>query len=171
MPQTNNDEISIQRIQRIIQAGLCTGCGACVGLDSSGKPAMKDSPAGPIPQFEPNTHLPSLAFDCCPGKGLDYPQLYQRFYGAPPKQLADGPTIAVRTGHATDESTRRNGASGGVLTQVLIYLLEQKLIDAAIVVRQGVPTPSKRGQYLSQRARAYLKRHNRFTFPWPRWTN
>ena len=59
----------------------------------------------------------------------------------------------MRTGHATDETIRRNGASGGVLTNVLIYLLEQKLIDAAVVVRQGVPAPElARAVFVTTRA-------------------
>jgi coenzyme F420 hydrogenase subunit beta len=130
-------------VRQVIRAGLCTGCGACVSLDASGRSVMRETPLGPVPEFGPDVRLPQLAFDCCPGKGLNYPQLYQRVYGALPKNWLTGPTISVRTGHATDEAVRRNGASGGVLTRVLIYLLEEKLIDAAIVVRQGVPTPEQ----------------------------
>jgi coenzyme F420 hydrogenase subunit beta len=104
---------------------------------------MVQTPTGPIPAFGKKTRLPALAFDCCPGKGLDYPSLYQGFYKKLPQNWLTGPSIRVRTGHARDEAIRRNGASGGVLSQVLIYLLERRHIDAAIVVRQGVPTPEQ----------------------------
>ena len=148
MSPTEQNEVCEQLTHRVIRAGLCTSCGACAGMDAGGESVMEDTPAGPVPKFSPHTRLDPLAFDCCPGKGLDYPQLHTRFYGAPPKNGLTGPVIAVRTGHASDETVRRNGASGGVLSQTLIYLLEQRLIDAAIVVRQGVPTP--------ERARAVL---------------
>jgi coenzyme F420 hydrogenase subunit beta len=138
------DDVVCQRLVReVIRPGICTGCGACVGLDPSGESAMIETPSGPVPQFGSDTQLPSLAWDCCPGKGLNYPELHLRFYGKLPQNWLTGPFISVRTGHASNEAVRHNGASGGVLTQVLIYLLEEKLIDAAIVVRQGVPSPEQ----------------------------
>ncbi len=129
--------------RRVVRAGLCSGCGACVGLDVSGRASMEQTLQGPVPQFPADIVLDGRAFDCCPGKGLDYPDLHRRFYGAAPRNWLTGPTVCVRTGHATDETIRRASASGGVLSQVLIYLLEQKLVDAAVVVRQGIPTPAE----------------------------
>jgi coenzyme F420 hydrogenase subunit beta len=49
----------------------------------------------------------------------------------------------VRTGYAADPEIRRISASGGIITTVLIALLERGYIDAAIVVRQGIPSPEK----------------------------
>lgn len=141
-PSQDQPAVELLR-RRVIRPGLCTGCGACVGLETTGSAMMQETPLGPIPHFSEGTRLPLLAYECCPGKGLDYPQLHTRVYGQPPANWLTGPTLAVRTGHASDASVRRNGASGGVLTQVLIYLLEQNLIDAAVVVRQGVPTPAE----------------------------
>jgi coenzyme F420 hydrogenase subunit beta len=143
MSITGPSDVCEQLIRRVIRPGLCTGCGACVGLDASGKSVMEDTPLGPVPKFALQTRLNPLAFESCPGKGLDYPQLYTRCYGALPKNWLTGPTLAVRIGHAADETVRRNGASGGVLSQVLISLLEERLVDAAIVVRQGLPTPEQ----------------------------
>ena len=143
MSLTKQNEVCEQLTRRVIRAGLCTGCGACVGMDAGGESMMEDTPAGPVPKFGAHTRLDPLAFGGCPGKGLNYPQLYTRFYGALPNNWLTGPTFFVRIGHASNETVRRNGASGGVLSQVLIYLLEQRLIDAAIVVRQGLPTPEK----------------------------
>jgi coenzyme F420 hydrogenase subunit beta len=143
MSLTEQNEVCEQLTRRVIRAGLCTGCGACVGMDAGGESVMEDTPAGPVPKFGPHTRLDPLAFAGCPGKGLNYPQLYTRFYGALPNNWLTGPTLSVRIGHASDETVRRNGASGGVLSQTLIYLLEQRLIDAAIVVRQGLPTPEE----------------------------
>lgn len=138
------DGVVSQRLMReVVQPGICTGCGGCVAMDASGVSVMKDTLVGPIPQFAPGADISPLAFECCPGKGVNYPELYTRFYGAFPTNWLTGPTVSVRTGHASNETVRRNGASGGVLTQVMIYLLEQKLIDAAIVVKQGVPSPEQ----------------------------
>jgi coenzyme F420 hydrogenase subunit beta len=85
--------------------------------------------------------LPELAWEACPGKGVDYPKLYRDHYGALPGSWLVGPIIATRTGYAADPAIRARGASGGVTTAVLLHLLESGRVDAAIVVRQGVPAP------------------------------
>jgi coenzyme F420 hydrogenase subunit beta len=104
---------------------------------------MEDTPEGPRPQFVSHPDFTADPFKACPGKGLDYPDLYQRVYGSLPENWLTGPSIMVRTGHAADETVRSNGASGGVLTRVLIHLLKEKLVDAVVVARQGLPTAEK----------------------------
>lgn len=104
---------------------------------------MEDSPQGPVPRFGPASRLPAYAPRACPGRGIHYPTLYRRHYGQPPASWLLGQVVNVRTGYAADPSIRKAGASGGVLTRVLMYLLESKRVDAVIVVRQGVPSPEK----------------------------
>ena len=54
------------------------------------------------------------------------------------------------TGFANNHEIRGKAASGGVITQTLIYLLENKIVDAVIVAKQGMPSPEK--------ARAFIAR-------------
>jgi len=128
--------------QRIIQSGLCSHCGTCVGL-SNGTLAMVDTEKGPLPhtvdQIEPI--LPQLAWDACPGKGLHMPHLYESHFGSLPKNWLIRCYKKIGVGYSTIPHIRRGGASGGVITQTLLYLLEQRLIEGAIVVRQGHPRP------------------------------
>jgi coenzyme F420 hydrogenase subunit beta len=131
-----------ERLQRrVVKPGICVGCGACVALDASGGSLMERTPKGPRPHYAPGAALPELAWEACPGKGIDYPRLYQDHYGRLPDSWLVGHIIATRTGHAADPAIRARGASGGATTAVLLHLLETKRIDAAIVVRQGVPAP------------------------------
>ncbi|WP_166041069.1 coenzyme F420 hydrogenase/dehydrogenase beta subunit N-terminal domain-containing protein [Sphingosinicella sp. YJ22] len=102
---------------------------------------MERTPRGPQPVFAPGADLPELAWEACPGKGVDYPKLYIDHYGRLPDSWLVGNIVATRTGHAADPAIRAVGASGGVTTAVLIHLLESGRIDGAIVVRQGVPAP------------------------------
>ncbi len=127
--------------RRVVRPGICVGCGACVALDPSGRSVMERTAKGPRPAYAPGAELPELAWNACPGKGIDYPRLYRDFYGALPGSWLVGPIIATRTGYAGDPAVRARGASGGVTTAVLIHLLETGRIDGAIVVRQGVPAP------------------------------
>lgn len=87
--------------------------------------------------------LASLLEECSPERGLPYLRLYQQHYGHLPENWLIGPALAVRTGYASNPDIRRSGASGGVMTAVLLHLLQTGQIEGAVVVRQGIPTPEK----------------------------
>ena len=132
-----------QRLQaEVIHSGLCTHCGTCAGL-SQGALTMQPTARGPLPQpVHPGpVTLPELAYAACPGKGADYPALNRRFFGTEPASWLIGHTRRLAIGYAADPATRRAGASGGVITATLLYLLEHGRIDGAVVVRQGSPRP------------------------------
>ncbi len=132
-----------QQLEReVVRSGICTGCGACVALDASRRARMVDTRLGPVPDFA-GVELPKLAWNACPGKGIHYPLLYRAHFGETPQSWLTGRVIRTRTGYSGNPTIRRAGASGGVLTHVLIHLLETRRIDAAIVVQQGVPEPEK----------------------------
>jgi coenzyme F420 hydrogenase subunit beta len=104
---------------------------------------MVDTSAGPIPEFTDKTKLADYTNQVCPGLGVNYPELYTQQYGNHPENWLAGHVEKVRTGFAGDPVVRRSGASGGVITQTLIYLLETGTVDAVILAKQGVPTPEK----------------------------
>ena len=74
-------------------------------------------------------------------RGVNYPDLYKKVYGCFPSNWLVGHVMKVRTGHAANKKIRANAASGGVITQTLIYLLENKLVDAVVIAKQGIPSP------------------------------
>ncbi len=127
----------------VVKAGICVGCGACVALDSSGTSDMVDTPLGPMPEFTDKTKLAEYTNAVCPSLGVNYPELYTQQYGNHPDNWLVGHVKKVRTGFAGNADIRKIGASGGALTQTLIYLLETGRVDAVILARQGVPTPEK----------------------------
>ncbi len=140
-----SQHLVVERLKKkVVRGGICTGCGACVALDDSRRAQMVDTDLGPIPDFAGlATDLPELAWDACPGKGVDYPEAYRSHYGKLPEDWLVGEVLHTRTGHAGDPAVRAGGASGGVMTAVLCHLLDTDRIDAALVVRQGTPTPEK----------------------------
>lgn len=125
----------------VIEAGLCTHCGTCAGL-SNGAIVMKNSPHGPLPATAAaSAPLPAAAFESCPGKGLNYPDLCAFVFNAQPHNWLIGNYRQAYIGYSQRPDIRRRGASAGVITQTLLYLLEQGLIKGAVVVRQGRPNP------------------------------
>jgi len=77
----------------------------------------------------------------CPGRGLNFTKAAwwrAANEGAPAPDFM-GPWRGLWFGWAADEETRYQGASGGVATAILSGALDDRLIDAAVVVH---PTPA-----------------------------
>jgi coenzyme F420 hydrogenase subunit beta len=119
----------------IIDQGLCTRCGTCVGL-SSAHAIEFDDPLGQC--------LPSLKragarenewiYHGCPGKHVSFPELNDFVFGCQPPDKMLGHAQELYVGYATDPLIRRNAASGGMISAALIHLLENKKVDGAIVL-------------------------------------
>jgi coenzyme F420 hydrogenase subunit beta len=126
----------------VILPGLCTHCGTCVGL-SGGSLVMEETQHGPLPRAVRPTavDLPPLAIEACPGKGIHYPAINARLFGELPDNWLVGCHRQVYLGYSRVPTVRRGGASGGVITQTLLFLLAENLIDGAVVVVQGQPKP------------------------------
>jgi coenzyme F420 hydrogenase subunit beta len=147
MPEVN--QLPIDGLRRVVYGGICTGCGACVAC-SRGLARMQSTPLGPVPVFSDAANPPDLALKACSGNGIDYPSLYRRHYGRLPEDWRIGILEKMWTGFAADPEIRRTGASGGVTSQILIYLLEQGLIDGAILARQGIPSPEEASWFIAR---------------------
>lgn len=127
---------------KVIQAGLCTHCGTCVGLAPDAL-SMQPSARGPLPALltTATPNLPAAVWDACPGQRIDYPQLNQTLFGQLPENWLIGCYRQIYIGYACAPAIRQRAASGGVITQTLVHLLEQGQIDGAVVVQQGRPKP------------------------------
>jgi len=125
----------------VIRPGLCTHCGLCAGL-SQGTVKMVDTPAGPQPRgAKARAKTDPLAWLACPGRGQNYPQLNQSIFGHEPTNWLLGNYESLNLGFAINPSIRRGGASGGVLTQTAIHLLETKQVDGVVCVKLGIDKP------------------------------
>ncbi len=104
---------------------------------------MEDTEEGPVPVVHPDCALPDDVMSACPARGVKYPELYRLHYGHNPESWLVGHIEKVRVGYAAEPAIRKAGASGGVLTQALLHLVETGRVDAVILARQGVPEPEK----------------------------
>ena len=138
-----NEDATFARLNtEVIGPGLCTHCGTCVGLSRGGL-EMRETSGGPLPSSLQSAEiaLPASAFDSCPGKGLNYPELCDQVFQRQPENWLMGCWRKVYVGFSQVPEIRRAAASGGIITQVLIHLMENGLVDGAVVVRQGQPRP------------------------------
>ena len=105
--QMNSKAVSVKSKleNEVISRGICVGCGACVALAPRGEARMEKSSAGVIPSFDPECDLPELAWTSCPGKGNDYPELYERHFGSLPSDWRVGHIDRLWTGFSSDPVT------------------------------------------------------------------
>lgn len=81
---------------------------------------------------------------CCPGAEVDYPALSRQVFHEPyDEQSLQGHVDNLYVVHPENREIRYAGASGGVVTGLLDYLLRHKKIDGAIVVGMDRSTPYK----------------------------
>lgn len=142
----NNEKLPKVTIKaEVIGKNLCCGCGACVGV----------CPTGVLSIEILNSHEPlidqskctacGLCYEVCPGKGYPVVKLSQESCNEKTHMIPErGPVRAFLMGHSTDPDIRHNSASGGIATSVLIYLLENKMVDDVLVIGMANERPVAR---------------------------
>jgi len=95
-----------------------------------------------IPQLdEEKCNQCGLCFEVCPGHGVDFKQLDLEIFGKEPDDILIGNYLNCYIGYATDYNIRFNSSSGGLVTALLIYALEERMIDGALVTRMKKDRP------------------------------
>lgn len=125
-------------IDSVTRNGLCAGCGICASIAPKGALEMTLNPEGYLrPKINRQVDLSVEATirDVCPGIRIDHGERKANYH------TLWGPLVEVRTGHAINNEIRRHGSSGGVISALAIYLLEQGKVDfvAQIVVSAEEP--------------------------------
>ena len=117
----------IEKIQDVVQQRLCNRCGTCVGL-AEGSITFSDRTRKYLPQVdhELDDSLNKELLKYCSGKGFDFPAQSQNIFGKGSRHnIFTGSYKNIYIGNSADESIRRNAASGGILSSILIWLLEK----------------------------------------------
>lgn len=125
----------------VLDPGLETQCGTCVGLSNGLLRYEEWNGELRVVRTGKEGLLPRAAYDACPGRWCNYPALNRFTFGELPQNWLCGVVRKSYAGHAADENIRRAGASGGVITALLLHLLGQKRITGAICLRMGKQQP------------------------------
>ena len=131
-------------IELVLRDGLCTGCGTCAGMCPQN--AIKI-----VINHEKGIFLPVLdrekcsecgiCFKVCPGHGVDFNTLNREIYGRESEDILLGHYLNFYAGYSIDNTIRYNSASGGLVTALLIFSLEEGFIDGALVTRMSEENP------------------------------
>ncbi len=126
----------------VIDPGLCTRCGSCVGVCPEGALRIADELGECLPE------LAGACDDCggecylgCPGRYVDFPALNQILHGRQPDSYLLGHHRGLWVAHAVDAKVRREGASGGIATAVVKHLFETGRIEGAQVMGMDPDRP------------------------------
>lgn len=135
-----NDDVKIAQpralraLARIIDGGLCHRCGSCVGICPT-KVLTTDNLSYPrIENLSACTDC-DLCVKVCPGDEFDYHKAHRQIFDTPGDELSThGEFIKAEIAHASDSEIREQSTSGGLVTALLLHLIETRQIDGALVI-------------------------------------
>lgn len=126
---------------KVLDRGLCTGCGTCIGICPVNTLAYMD---GRIMDAKRRCIKCGMCNSVCPGREFSMDEwsskLFQKRYDT---GSLFGSYRAIYNISPKDNEIRISGASGGVVTQILIDLLESHKIKGAVAVRAKQDEPYK----------------------------
>jgi coenzyme F420 hydrogenase subunit beta len=120
-----------------IDPRTCTRCGVCVSI----------CPIGVLAVDEEGVHLQGECIRCglcyrfCPGRQLDLISLSEEYLGSTPQDPWVGYYRSLNVAQARSEEIRQRGASGGVVTALLLHLLNERRIEGALGVTMNPDRP------------------------------
>ncbi len=120
-----------------IDPQVCTFCGACVSI----------CPRDAIAVGEEKVYLQGECTSCglcyrfCPGREMDFEALSRTHLGSPSRDPLLGYYRFLGVGQAISDEIRQRGASGGMVTALLTYLLEKERIKGVVAVTMSAVRP------------------------------
>ena len=133
-----------QRLDAIVEQGLCIGCGLCEAVAGTERVRVTKTMSGfeqPVVVGELDHETVDRIYDVCPGTRIE---------GLPERLVEEdthidnvwGPWRRMVRAWAGDDEIRFEGSTGGVMTALGIYLLESKRVDFILQVKTSSGDPS-----------------------------
>lgn len=146
-----------KNVEETVVDGLCTGCGTCVGMCPTSAIRIAELDGAYVPKInEEKCNGCGICFEVCPGHSVDFKRLNLELFGENPKDALMGNYIKCYVGHASDFDIRFNSASGGLVTSLLIFALENGIIDGALVTKMGNGNPLKPRVFIARTKREII---------------
>jgi coenzyme F420 hydrogenase subunit beta len=126
---------ALRALAQIVDGGLCHRCGSCVGICPTDALGLDEQAFPTVKNLSACTDC-DLCVRVCPGDEFAYQELHQEKYGTEPDfSFTHGKFDRALLAYASqDEELRAKSTSGGLVTALLLHLLDSKQIDGAIVI-------------------------------------
>jgi coenzyme F420 hydrogenase subunit beta len=147
----------LQRLRsQVIDAGLCTLCGACSGLCPYIRPFK-----GRVAIVDPCILTRSRCYEFCPRTGVDLDRTSELVFGIPYDGSPLGCVRRVVIARSRDPEIRQRAQYGGTVSALVCFALEKGLIHSAVLTRSfnGEPrgvVASTRDEVLQCSGSSYL---------------
>lgn len=126
---------ALRALSRIVDGGLCHRCGSCVGICPTGVLSLDKSEYPCVSNLSACTDC-DLCVKVCPGDEFDYINNFKR-------ELKADASFGETHGHFTEAliaygsaepGLRDHSTSGGLVTALLLHLMDSGAIDGAVVI-------------------------------------
>ncbi len=120
-------------IETVVDQGLCTRCGTCVGACPVDNVDIADPLGACLPRAGDACTSCGLCLEGCPGAAVEFAPLERALFGETSPNRLLGVVRNAYLAHATDAGVRRSAASGGVVTAMLLDLLRRGESSGAVL--------------------------------------
>ncbi len=133
-PEGSEPPRALKSLAQIIDNGLCHRCGSCVGICPTAVLGLDGEDYPVVKNLSACTDC-DLCVKVCPGDEFDVPSMSAQMYSEP-ADIWDmhGHFEQGYVSYATDVRIREGSTSGGLVSGLLVSMLERGEIDGAIVV-------------------------------------
>jgi len=135
-------------IQQVVEDGMCTGCGVCAGICPTEAIGFMWDKYGDYVAYvdEKRCRDCGLCVQVCPGKEINFNQFaqFQDNFAQDGYSLKQGVGFCkgIKLVRTTDKQALERGTSGGGVRIVAEYLVQNKLVEGAIMITNNHETTS-----------------------------
>ena len=138
-----------QTVTKIVEDDLCLGCGVCLPVCPEEAIGIElDKKRGyftPIINYDKCDYCGKMkngkCVVVCPGVEVDFGKLNQHPANREAESDILGSFVETLYAYSCDDNIRYNSSSGGLITSLLIFAINEKIIDGAIVMSSEEDNP------------------------------
>lgn len=118
--------------EKVFDRNLCTGCGACLSLC----PYLRFW-KGKVVKLDHCNLEEGRCYTYCPRTEVDLAEIYQKVFGKNYEEIEMGPVRKMMIARAKDIRWRKKAQTGGVVSALVDFALQQKIIEAGVLTSRS----------------------------------